>query len=201
MEIDIPDAENVTFWDVCYFNGTMYSNNSLYVYFEEFSDDHTVTNAQFYTYELHNFTASLNATNTTTSESFWFWVTQINISRPHRVTLHINHSNFGYDVTDITINPLRTPEYSRADIEQKATGVFGDFNLGYVNFFLLFIPIIAMLVIFGPGHAGLGIIASGLYLGFASIFISIPEQVSYLIPVIIVFGVILIIVKKGRMGI
>ena len=200
MEITESTVENVSFWDVCYFNGTMYNNDTLKVMFEEFSS-HTVTNATFYTYEVYNFTESLNATNSTTNDSFIFWVTGINTSRVHRVVLYINHSNFGYVIVSIIINPLRSPLKTTQDIEDKTSGVFGDFDLGYVNFFLLFIPVIAMLVVFGPSHAGLGIIASGMYLGFASIFISVPSQVIYLIPVIIVFGVILVIVKRGRMGI
>jgi len=200
MSLDASNIENVTFWDVCHFNGTMYSNGSLYVQFEEFSDDDTVTNASFYTYEVFNFTESLNATNTTTDESFSFWVTGINTSRVHRVVCYINHSDFGSDIVSIWIQPLRTPNKSRTDIENKLTGSLGSNPLGWVNLLILFIPILVLLLVFGPSNAGIGIMGSGLYVGFASIFISVDTRVLALVPIVVAIGFILIMVKRGRMN-
>lgn len=198
MEYDDIDDTSRGFWDVITFNGNLYNNNTLKVIYID-SQTETI-NAKFETYEAFNFTRTLLSTNTTTEDSFTFWVTNVNISRVHQVTIHLNHTNVGWVNYTITINPIArspVPKYDKSDIEDKTVGVFGVFSLGYVNFFLIFIPAVILLVIFGPRHAGLGIIGSGLYMGFTSFFITVPQQILYLIPLIVAIGFILIIVKEG----
>ena len=197
MEYDDEDVdeESYAFWDIILFNATMHTDGRLYVYYEDTKT--STTNAQFHTNEVFNFTTTLKATNSTTLDNYDFWVTGLNTSRIHHVTIHLNHTMLGWVNVTIIVNPIHTPKYQKDDIEDKTVGVFGVFSLGYVNFFLIFIPAIILLVIFGPRHAGMGIVGAGLYMGFSSIFIAVPQQILYLIPLIVAIGFILIIVKEG----
>jgi hypothetical protein len=189
---------NITygFWDLITFNATMYSNNSIKVIFI----DHNLntTNAQFYTYELYNFTSTLISTNTTTSDSFAFWITGINTSRMHRVNIFLNHTILGSKQLSIPVSPIN---YSGAlnvpAIEKKITDVFGSFDLGFIKFFLIYLPAIVILILPGKFHPGFGIIGSGLWMGFAAIRLSISPEMAVLIPFIIAIGILLMLVKEG----
>ena len=195
MERTEPDIETKAFWDIITFNGTMHTNGSLHIFYTD--TEELTTNAQFHTNEVYNFTITLQSTNSTTLDSFDFWVTGLNISRVHKVTIHLNHTTLGWINITITINPLHTPKYEKDDIESKSVAVFGIFTPGYANFFLIFIPAIILLLVFGPKHAGIGIIGAGLYMGFSSIFIAVPAPILTLVPFIVAIGFIYIIVKEG----
>lgn len=191
-----PIVVNITgFWDVVTFNGTMHNNNTIHVIYEDSLTN--TTNTKFLTYELFNTTLSLNATNTTTNNTFDFWITGINISRMHQVILYLNHTNIGFTKQSILISPLRTPKYSKSAIETAISNVAGTFTLGYVNFFFIFLPAIVVLVLFNPSHSYIGIIGSGFYIGFTSLYFTIPEELFLSIPFIIGLGLLLAVIK-GR---
>ena len=54
---------------------------------------------------------------------------------------------------------------------------------------------IILLVVFGPRHAGLGMIGAGLYMGFSSLFIPIDIEYMILVPFIVAIGYIYIMFK------
>ena len=60
--------------------------------------------------------------------------------------------------------------------------------------------IIILLVVFGAMHSGLGILATGMYLGFVGTILNTPNAATYLAlaSIIFVIGLTLIIVRKGR---
>jgi len=190
-----PEVE--AFWNLINFNATIYINQTIYVQFNVTDDN--ITNAQFYTYELFNFSSTLNATNTTTSNTFAFWVRNINISRQYEVTCHLNHTVLGYVVQSIIINPIYAPRYT--DIEAKIRAVFGNYNLGFVNIFFIYIPAIVILVIFSrtkkKGIQGIGVIGSGLWMGYIGMQVPVPTEALALVPFIIAIGFILIFIKGG----
>ena len=191
------DVEPITktFWDLITFNGTMNTNGSIHVYYVD-SISETI-NANFHTNEAFNFTSTLKSTNYTTSSTFDFWATGLNASRVHKVTIHLNHTTLGWINITITIEAALGPKYYKKSIENIVATVLGDFTLGYENFFLIFIPAIVLLVVFGPRHAGIGIIGAGLYMGFSRLFIEVPTSILVLIPLIVAIGFIFTIVKGG----
>lgn len=189
------EVEEKSFWDCINFNATMFTNGSIHVFFESYDGD--ITNATFYTKESYNYTLTLKATNTTTSNIYSFWVHGINNSRIHKITVFINHSILLFTNMTIDLYPVYTPIDDTGIIERDFINVFGDYVPGYVNFFLIFLPCIILLVVFGPRHAGLGIIGAGCYMGFSSVFITVPPLMLVLVPVIVAIGVILIMVKEG----
>jgi hypothetical protein len=199
FRLSLTGNENVTyaFWELITFTGTMYSNNSIKVTFID--NNYNTTNAQFYTYELYNFTSTLISTNTTTNDTFIFWVTGVNISRTHRVDIFLNHTVLGFNHLSILISPINySGKLNTTEIEKTITDVFGDLDpLGFINFCLVYLPAIIILILPGPTHPEIGIIGSGLWMGIVAIKLSLPPQLAILIPFIIAIGVILVIVKGG----
>ena len=189
--------ETYGFWDVITFNATMYTNQTILVCFVDSKTN--TTDTSFYTYDVYNYSSILKATNISSSDSFSFWVMDINDTRMHQITLYLNHTNLGFVVMTISVSPVNiTTDFNTTNIESKISGVFGSFSLGYVNFFLIFIPAIVILILPGPGHIGIGVIGAGLWIGVVSQFLSVPSNVILIVPLIIAMGVLLIIVKEGR---
>lgn len=183
-------------WDKIIFNATMNSNGTIKVTFID--NDLNTTNAQFYTMERYNNTETYFSLNTTTSNSFIFYVHGINISREYIVYMHLNHSRFDYEITSIIVIPIGSPKYDKNIIETKIENSLGTFELGYVNFFLLFIPTMILLGLAGSlHHPGLGIILAGGYLGIIGVYIS--NQPVVVIPFLVAIGFILIVVKGGHL--
>lgn len=184
--------------DIIFFNGSLAPNGTLTILYED-SDSNT-TDTTFYIYENWNYTNTLlHTVSYTGNNDLGFWRTVNNVSRRHMVRLHINHSKIGYEVIRIYINPVYTPT-DESEIEEKFTDVFGDFNLGWVKTFIVFLPCLFILVLFGKSHTGMAIIGSGLFLGFVSFFINMENIVTYgtLAGIFIVMGIVVTIVKKGR---
>jgi len=182
------------FWDLCNFHGTMFLNNTIRVNYSTNSGN--TTNARFYTYELYNFTRTLRSTDDTTNNSYTFWVENINSSRLHQVTIYLNHTILGFEVHTITISPINITRFT--GIEKTFRDVFGHFDLGYVNTFLIYIPAIVILILPGVYNPGIGIIGCGLYLGGVSQFLIVPSQIMIIVPFIVIVGILLMIIKGGR---
>ena len=196
MEIDPSETENNSFWDVCSFTANMYDNSTLHVDFLD--SDSATDDFVFYVYEVFNDTATLLTTKTGSLSDYDFWVTNVNTSRSHRVVLFLNHTSFDSFSMTIMVAPLHTPDKDTEEMESDLTDTLGDNPLGWVNMLFLFVPILVLLVVFAPYNAGVGVIGSGLYVGFASIFITVPVNLTVLVPFVIAMGVILIFVKKRR---
>jgi len=190
-----PNEDLITFWDIITFNATMYSNNTIKVtYIDSYAN---TTNAQFYTYDLYNFTATLISTNTTVNDTFIFWVMGINTSHMHRIILHVNQTNLGYVTKSYTVSPLYNGNLS-AKIEGNLSSIFGVFDLGYVKFFFVFLPFIGLVCLGGTSHTGLGVIGGGLWFGFSSVYFSLPTTIVVIAPFIVALGFVLFIVRGGE---
>jgi hypothetical protein len=86
-------------------------------------------------------------------------------------------------------------------IEDVTKDVFGRFDPGYVNFFVIFIPCLFVLLIPGNKNLEFGIVMAGLVLGLISTKVSIPWQLQALVPFIIFIGIVFAIVKHGKVKI
>lgn len=185
IKIDYDATVWTHFWDVASYNGTKYDNNTMRIMFEDFNGG--LVNAQFYTYELFNNTAVLNATNTTVISPVTFWLTGINISRSHRIVCHMNHTALvtGYEFVSIIVPPLRTPIYNKNNINNIINLIMGPAPLGnWVDWLFVFLPAICLLVLFAyKKHNEIGIALSCLYIGFTSLFVSVPDQLIILAPI------------------
>ena len=192
----VDDEPTYNFWDDIQFNGTKFNNGSIHIFYVDGLSN--TIGATFYTYELNNFSKTLEATNSTSSNSFDFWVTGIDINKSQQVILYLNHTDLGFIVQSINFNPIITPLLDENDIENKISAVFGSFDLGYVLFFFVYLPCIILLVIPSLFHPALGIFLSSLYLAFTKVMFDVPIEVLYnLIPVIILLGVLLLLLKHG----
>lgn len=190
-------SEPEGFWDIIHFNATMHNNSIIRVFYED-TEERTI-NAAFYIYEAYNSIYSYFDINSTTDDIFNFTVINVNISRMYRVTLYLNHSTLGYVIVSLAVGPLISPKYNTTEIEEIMKDAGGDFDLGWVNTFFIYLPMLIFLVLPGKGHPGIGIIASMLYAGAATYYISIPAGLISFIPLGIAIGLILIFVKSGRL--
>jgi len=93
--------------------------------------------------------------------------------------------------------PLHT-EYLNEKIEKKFTDIFGSFDLKYVNFFFIFLPLMCLLVLFGPSHAEIGMFGVGLYMGISSLYLDLEPQLIIIGFVIVAIAILYTIVKHGR---
>ena len=195
-----PDENITTFSDCIHFNATINSGGTVQVWYEDICT--STTNTTIYIYEYYNGSLSLNDTDTRTGDdSFTFTDNNYNTSRHHWVMLYVNHSRFGFERVIYELYPIRT-KASISTLEDRFVQVFGELEFGWVNFFLVFIPCLFFLVVFGAAHAGLGVMSSGLWLGFANFLIDFDATRLILFGTIsgmmVLFGVGIIIVKRGR---
>lgn len=195
MNATAPHIEVRTFWDIVTFNATTYANNSIRVIFIDM--DGLTTNAQFYTYELFKTFANLTATNTTISSTYTFWIRNVNRSRQHRITIHLNHTDLGYEIITILARPYQDTKWDADVIEETIEDVGGEYTLEYVKMFLVFLPAIALLVIPGKDHPGLATVISGCWMGFLGAGLGIPTNAWIIAPFIITIGIVLTLIKGG----
>jgi len=194
LQSSITEPITEYFWDLIQFNATLFANNTIRIRYNDL-DSNTI-NATFHTIETYNYTDVLNATNTTTSNSATFWVTNINTSRTHWVTIHLNHTTLGYVVETIIVYPIYVTDDT---LLARIQAVFGRYDLvNIVLVLLVYVPSIVLLVLFHKKHPGIGVIGAGLWIAFANLRWSIPMELNTLTPLIIVIGFVLIYVKGGK---
>jgi len=194
----ISDDEEATytFWDIIQFNATMHINGSLFVNYVDYNEN--TTDAQFYTDEWYNFSSTRIAVNSTTSNSYSFWLYGLNNSREHKITIFLNHSLLDFVVKVISVSPNEEATYDLSDIEEKISDGFGPFELGYVATFFIYVPVIAFLTLLGKEHPGFAIISASLYAGLITSFVVVGNIVM-IIPFAIAIGMILMAVKGGML--
>ena len=186
-----------TFWDFCILNSTRFDNSSIRVMFED--TNRSTTNLRFTIIEVFNFTETLFAqSNVFTVNNMSLWITATNLSRSYRVVIRLNHTYLGWVNQTILIGPYRTAIYDSDEFENKIENVIGEFDLGYVRMFFVFVPFIVVLVAFGRSHPGFGVVGGGLWLGFSGVFLEMPVQFLIVVPFVVAVGVILMVVKGGE---
>jgi len=119
----------------------------------------------------------------------------------HRVRLWVNHSDFDNMIfMEVYLDPIRTGIVTEKTIEDRFEDVFGSWDLGYAKTFLVVLPCLMFLVVFGAMHVGLGIMSAGMYLGFTSYMTNIEGMIAYttLATMLAVSGFIIILVKHGE---
>jgi len=197
-----PDILNIN--DIIHFNGTINSSGVITIWFEDYVS-HT-TNTAIYIYEYHETILIWNYTDSRNNQNaFSFTDTGYNTSRNHKVILHLNHSDFGYSILSFILTPLRTAT-DEADLESYFDDVFGDFELGWVKTFLVLTPCLFFLMVFGSNHVGLGIMTSGMYLGFTTFFLNIGSESAtignvtiyiFIASMLVLAGILVIVVRRG----
>lgn len=194
--INLSEPEEYTFWGNIVFNATLYTNGTMRIsYIDSLTN---TTNAQFYTYEIYNFTEILNSTNTTLADSATFWLMGLNNSRAHRVILHLNHTNLGYVIETILVNPAR-PLENRTQVTSIITNIIGEFELPYIELLFVFIPAFGILILLSKKKVPeAGIIIAGLWIGFVSMFFALHETLVGSGVFLIFFGGLYAFVKGGK---
>jgi len=112
----------------------------------------------------------------------------INTSYHWRILLYCNHTTFGYIVASFHIEP-RNQSLATADrLEAMFTTIFGENNLGWINFIAFFV-LIGCLFAFGEYGAGLSLMGTGFVFLFLNVLI-IGFIATTLIPILfIVLGI------------
>jgi len=184
--------------DIIHFNATINNTGVITVWYVD-SNSRT-TNTQIRIYQYYNKTLTWNYTDSRTGDnSFSFTDTGYNISMMHKLVLYLNHTDLGFVILTFFIEPIRTLTLP-STIEGYWDDVFGDFELGWVNTIFLFMPCMFFLIVFGGHHAGLGILSSGMYLGFTTYFLNLSnaDVLLTVASLLSIVGFFLIILKKGR---
>lgn len=188
----------ITFNDIIDFTATI--DSSGYINVTYYDQNSRTTDTQIQIHQSYNRTFTWNDTDSRTGDnSFTFTSSGYNTSMMHRVTLYLNHSDLGYEHVTIFLFPI-VSTMAESTIEEYWTDVFGSWDLGYVKTFVIFLPALFFLVVFGAGHTGLGILVSGLYLGFTTVMLDVTSVISYVTlgSLLAIAGIVMIIVKRGR---
>lgn len=198
------DITTVTFSDICTLSASWVTSNSTLMIF--FYDSYSETlNSFFEIYEVYNDTSTLNVTYSYSSNSdITIFVSGLNTSRMHRITLEMNHTTLGHVTNQsVWVGPLHVPTIDEDWLETKASDAFGVFELGWVNMFLLWGPAIIILCgLASIGHPGLGIIGAGLYevLIVWKIDTALDIKLGALVSILLILGVISLIIHRKRKG-
>lgn len=200
-------AENITietFGDVCLFNASWETtNNTLFISFLDKNSQ--TTDATFRTYELYGNTTTLKSKNETTSLSeVYLWIASLNTSRMHRIDIEMNHTGIGYQYRSIVVMPLRTNRTTSTTLqwlESMFDDVLGEWDYGYVNLLLIYIPAMLILLAFGAaGHPGYGVMGSGIYCFFVTWYVAfdIETKIIALASILLILGFISLLANKRR---
>jgi len=198
------EPDLITPTDGITFNATINTSGVIQVWYDDFYSATIDTSINIY--EYHDATLIWNHTDDRTNQNtFTFTNTSYNTSRTHKLILYVNRTDYGFAKMSFFLYPLRTTT-DESTIEDYFDNVFGDFELGWVKTFFLFVPCMIFLIAFGASHAGLGILVSGLYLGFSTLYLTISDVVTIagesmfimLAAMLIIVGFLVIVIKKGR---
>jgi len=128
----------------------------------------------------------------------------LNQSNTHIVKISNTHSLLGtVENYTILVFPIRNYTIDTTDLEQQLTDGFGDFDLGYVNTFIIWAPgIIILLGLAAINQPGFGIIGMGLWSAIASskIETNLDENLFILFSLLVLLGIIALLLKKRGGG-
>ena len=195
---DDTEPDIIIFNDIIDFTASIDADGFINVTYHDQNSHTTDTTIQVFQY--FNGTRSLNNTDTRTGDhSFTYSSSGYNTSMAHTIVLYLNHSDLGFEHVSIFLFPIVSTMVENT-IENYWDNVFGSWDLGYARTFLVFVPCIFFLVVFGAAHVGLGVLVSGLYLGFTTQFLDITGGIEFvtLASLLAVAGIVMIIVKRGR---
>jgi len=163
------------FWNDIVFTGVL-NNNTLSLSFTDSSA--RIINTTVRVYEWYNNTETYQGIYNSSSSSYSTDIIVSNGSRDHILRLWFTSSANYSTSSPVTLVVYADtefwtpPGFVRFDIDARFGAVFGDFPLGYANTIAVLLALIA-LVIFGPFHAGLGVIACGMIMGLTQLLYTV----------------------------
>ena len=182
--------------------GAIFENNTLVVTF--FDKDDAMLNSHFYVEEYYNKTFTyMGEYNGTTESSFSFTTGILNYSRMHVIRFYMNHTYVGtivnYTVYVMPISVDRDEGNWIENLIRNSGG--GDWEYGYVITFFWYVPCIILLAGFGAmRQPGLGILGVGMYSGWITFYLSMPEETSILTicGIALVVAFIVMALRQGK---
>jgi len=190
-----------TFEDIIDFTGEWdTSNNTLHI---RYFDKNTETiNTSFQIWEVFDFTESLNATyEFTTENDFHIYVAGLNLNRTHRIELNLNHTTLGIVINQsVYVFPAFKPDATIRDLswlENLFGDNYGDFELGYVNSLLIFLPCLSIIIVFAK-HPGLGVLGSASWITLISWYMEVTLALLGVASLLFTIGFIIIFTKRGK---
>jgi len=193
------DIDFISFGECIRVNASWVNNSGyLHVFYTDICEG--TINVSLSLYESYNYSISfMNSSNYSSVNVFDYIISGLNSSMSHKLIFFVNHSGFGFGSGSIFINSYSSI-VDESVLEKRFTDVLGDWELGWVKVLLIFLPCMFLLIVFGSGHVGLGVMSSGMYIGFSALFIDVSHIVEYsaIASILIIAGVVYIIAVKGR---
>jgi len=197
-DVDMPPE----FGEIISLRGVISDDDTLTVTF--YDKDDAMLNSHFFVEEYYNHVFSyMGEYNGTTGSSFSFTVDIVNHSRMHVVRLYMNHSNLG-ETVNYSIYVMPVPEerdegnWLERLIENSGAG---EFEYGWVITFGWYLPCIILIAGFGSIHQpGIGILGAGMWSGWITFYLSMPNESDILVfsGIALIVAFIVIILKQGK---
>ena len=183
-------------------HGVISDDNILTVTF--YDKDNAMLNSHFYVLEYYNKTFTyMGEYNGTTSNSITFTVDITNHTRMHVVRLYMNHSNLGETVNfSIYVMPVVEERDEGNWLERliQNSGA-GEWEYGYVITIIWYMPCIILIAGLGSMHQpGLGILGAGMWSGWITYYLIMPNETTIGIfsGIAFIVAFIVIALKQGK---
>jgi hypothetical protein len=159
-DFDFPSYES--FWNDITITGSIGDTNLTITFYDKTGQ---IINTTIRVYEVYDGSETLLNTDGRTGETSFNYNVSVNTTRDHRIKLWFNTSatyNITLPISLIVYGEIESwRDAARFDLNARFEALFGEFTLGYANTICIVLALIA-LAIFGPFHAGVGILSSGL---------------------------------------
>ena len=194
-----PDVKpDVVYSDIVTFEGFI-SGTTLTVNFSDVSGDTVDTSIYVYSYNYTTGVTTLLGSDSRSSQSFSYSVNNIDNSNLHKVVLHHNHSDLGYNIQSLIFEMSFNP---KIDIDDIFNLNYKGNPFGWSNFFM-WILMIAVFFMFGQQGAGISLMFFGVLNMFLNVVIGFTSALSVVaggvLPMLfIVVGVMVMIRNSGR---
>lgn len=182
------------FSEIITYNGYI-SGTTLYVNYTDALQNTNWVNITVY--EVYGTGTTYIGYYNSTEYTFQATYTITNTSRTHYADLIMNHDTVGSHRNRIFFYHTPTAITTDTTMEGYFTNIFGANPLGWVNTITFTICLI-VLMIFAPIHAGLGVIATGLTLGFLNIFLGISIISMTIATIFVVLGFMWILSRSTK---
>jgi len=189
LEVEVQEPD-----DMPTFNGTR-TNTTLTLTFDNRAG--TITNMQFYVYEINISTGNetLFYSNTTATGDFTVVVSSLTRNNSYRVVLYYNHSLFGFQKMTLFFQGVYTPLTTPTEVNTLFQANYGTNPLGWSNF-IMWIFLLVSCVDMDNKNAGARMVLLGGIFIFINTFIGFNTTLSVfaggMIPILfIVVGIII----------
>ncbi len=198
LEFDETGPLAKTFGELIHITAGWETNGTMRITYNDL--DINTSDVWIRVFESYNGTLNMNYSANWSANTVTAWVEGLNTSRMHEVRFYINHSTLGtIDNYTIVVMPLRATSYDEDYLEDRIAGPFGEFELGYVNMFIIWGPSMGILLgLAALGHPGAGIIGSALYYVAITwqLDAAVATELGILISLLLVMGALVIAINK-----